>query len=49
MHNSRIAVGFSQRKLGCLNSYHNWLAKIIYLTCRNRISEVNNYNDIDYF
>ena len=48
MHNSRIAVGFKDRKLGVLNKYYNWIAKIIYLTCKNRLNEKNNYNELEY-
>ena len=48
MHNSRIAVGYKDRKLGILDKYYNWIAKIIYLTCKNRLNEKNNYNDLEY-
>lgn len=48
LHNSRIAVGYKDRESIYLNSYYNWLSKIIYLTIKNRLNEKNNYNEIDY-
>ena len=48
LHNSRIAVGYKERKSEYLKSYYNWLSKVIYLTIKNRLNEKNNYNEIDY-